>query len=149
MRVKSEFERASASAAPLDQVKQSVHSDLQYVSIQVEGSTYGGWYRLLPDGQMELLALANMHCERRTENTPVEQARGMLTDFIRGVRRKARGNDAAGGTLGALLYADPSKSRVPEQEWVGLIQSVAAGNVAALHELYVRAHRVVFTLLVR
>jgi DNA-directed RNA polymerase specialized sigma24 family protein len=129
--------------------KASVHSDLQYVSIQVDGSTYGGWYRVLPDGQMELLALANMHCERRTENTPVEQARGMLTDFIRGVRRKANAANGSTSTLGALLYADATKTRVSELEWVGLMQSIAAGDAAALHELYERAHRIVFTLLVR
>lgn len=134
-----------ASAEP----KASVHSDLQYVSIQLDGNTYGGWYRLLPDGQMELLALANMHCERRTENTPVEQARGMLTDFIRGVRRKSKSNDAGGSTLGALLYADPAKTRVAEKDWAGLIHSIAAADASALHELYERAHRVVFTLLVR
>jgi hypothetical protein len=45
---------------------------------------YGGWYRLLPDGRMELLALANMRRERRLEHTPHEQARGMLAEFIKG-----------------------------------------------------------------
>jgi len=133
-----------AGAASL-QPQTSVQSDLQYVSIQMDGSTYGGWYRVLPDGRMELLALANMHCERRSEDSPVEQAQGMLTDFIRGVRRKSDTRN----TLGALLYADPSKTRVSEQEWMELIQSVAAGNASALYELYERAHRVVFTLLVR
>lgn len=141
-KVEPAVEVGAASLQP----QTSVQSDLQYVSIQLDGSTYGGWYRVLPDGQMELLALANMHCERRSENSPVEQAQGMLTDFIRGVRRKS---NAAGNTLGALLYADASKARVAEQEWVGLIQSIAAGNGSALHELYERAHRVVFTLLVR
>jgi DNA-directed RNA polymerase specialized sigma24 family protein len=115
----------------------------------LDGGTYGGWYRLLPDGQMELLALANMHCERRTESTPVEQARGMLTDFIRGVRRKANARSGSTSTLGALLYADPAKTRVSEQDWVGLMQAIVAADAAALHELYERAHRVVFTLLVR
>jgi hypothetical protein len=41
-------------AAPLDRVKQSVHSDLQYVSLQMDGKTYGGWYRQLADGRLEL-----------------------------------------------------------------------------------------------
>jgi anti-sigma factor ChrR (cupin superfamily) len=157
---------ASAGAAPLEQVKQSVHSDLQYVSIQVDGTTYGGWYRLLPDGQMELLALANMHCERRFENTPVEQARGMLADFIRVARPKSKTNgslaadsssartgedrsDGASGTLGELLYANKSKTRVSEKNWLGLVQSIAAGDQHALRELYERTHRVVFTLILR
>jgi DNA-directed RNA polymerase specialized sigma24 family protein len=138
---------AVAGAAPLESVKASVHSDLQYVSIQVDGSTYGGWYRVLPDGQMELLALANMHCERRPENSPVEQARGMLSDFIRRAR-KPKINGVA-GTLGGLLYADTAKSRVSEQDWVGLIALVADGKPAALRELYEHVHRIVFTLLVR
>ena len=143
------FEAAVTAGTAPSEPKASVHSDLQYVSIQVDGSTYGGWYRVLPDGQMELLALANMHFERRTESTPVEQARGMLTDFIRGVRRKANAATASTSTLGSLLYADASKTRVSELEWVGLIQSIAAGDAAALHELYERANRIVFTLLVR
>jgi DNA-directed RNA polymerase specialized sigma24 family protein len=146
--VDKKLEPAAGAGTVQAEPKASVHSDLQYVSIQLDGNTYGGWYRLLPDGQMELLALANMHCERRTENTPVEQARGMLTDFIRGVRRKAD-SGRGGGTLGALLYADPAKTRVTEQDWVELMQSIAAADASALRELYERAHRVVFTLLMR
>ena len=147
-----EFDPASAGPAPLDQVQQSVHSDLQYVSIQVDGKTYGGWYRLLADGQMELLALANMHCERRPENTAIEQARGMLADFIRVARPKASDEDRrdpSTRTLGDLLYADKAKSRVCEQDWVGLIQSIAARDHAALRELCQRTHLVVFTLITR
>jgi DNA-directed RNA polymerase specialized sigma24 family protein len=151
--VNKEFDpAASAGPAPLDQVKESVHSDLQYVSIQVDGKTYGGWYRLLADGQMELLALANMHCERRSENTAIEQARGMLADFIRVARPKRADEDRQDPsirTLGDLLYADKAKSRILEQDWVGLVQSIAAGEQAALHELYHRTYRVVFTLIMR
>lgn len=55
----------------------------------------------------------------------------------------------ADGTLGAVLYTKPPAKLVPEQEWVGLVQSVAAGNQPALHALYERAHRVVFTLALR
>lgn len=74
------------------------HQDLQYVSLDIEGQTYGGWYRLLEDGRMELLALATMHSELRGERTPLEQAQGMLADFIRStaIRRKA---DLAAPTL--------------------------------------------------
>jgi RNA polymerase sigma-70 factor, ECF subfamily len=52
-------------------------------------------------------------------------------------------------TLGDLLYADPSKARVPEKEWVELVKCVAAGDQRALHALYGRTHRLVFTLIVR
>jgi RNA polymerase sigma-70 factor (ECF subfamily) len=57
--------------------------------------------------------------------------------------------DASSGTLGDLLYADKSKTPVSEKDWIGLVQSVAEGDQLALHALYERAHRVVFTLIVR
>jgi RNA polymerase sigma-70 factor (ECF subfamily) len=38
---------------------------------------------------------------------------------------------------------------VSEGEWVVLVQSVAAGDQGALHALYERAHRAVFTLIMR
>ena len=55
---------------------------------------------------------------------------------------------ATPGTLGEVLYAQP-KTVVPEAEWVALVQAVAAGNQDALFALYERAHRVVFTLIMR
>lgn len=53
------------------------------------------------------------------------------------------------GTLGEVLYAHASTTEVSEAEWVALVQSVAAGDQVALHALYERAHRVVFTLSLR
>jgi RNA polymerase sigma-70 factor, ECF subfamily len=53
------------------------------------------------------------------------------------------------GTLGAVLYASPSQALVSEAEWVALVRSVAAGDQAALHALYGRAHRAVFTFVMR
>jgi RNA polymerase sigma-70 factor (ECF subfamily) len=53
------------------------------------------------------------------------------------------------GTLGEVLYANPSKPPVSEAEWVVLVQSVAGGDQGALHALYERAHRIVFTLIMR
>lgn len=53
------------------------------------------------------------------------------------------------GTLGDVLYPDKGKSLVPEKEWVALVRSVAAGDQLALHALYERSHRAVFTLIVR
>ena len=52
-------------------------------------------------------------------------------------------------TLGELLYADTARAPVPEKDWVGLVQSIAAGDQRALHALYERTHRIVFTLIVR
>jgi RNA polymerase sigma-70 factor (ECF subfamily) len=54
----------------------------------------------------------------------------------------------APATLGNVLYAR-SKAPVLEQDWAALVQAIAAGNQLALHALYERAHRVVFTLVMR
>lgn len=51
-------------------------------------------------------------------------------------------------TLGDVLYAK-SQAPVPEQDWAALVQSIAAGDELALHALYERAHRIVFTLTMR
>jgi RNA polymerase sigma-70 factor, ECF subfamily len=55
----------------------------------------------------------------------------------------------AQGTLGEVLYRKHAGPLVSEQEWAGLVQSIAAGDQLALHALYERAHRLVFTLAVR
>ena len=51
--------------------------------------------------------------------------------------------------LGDVLYAGKAKPPVSEAEWVALVLSIAAGNQPALHALYERAHRPVFTLIMR
>jgi len=51
-------------------------------------------------------------------------------------------------TLGDVLYAGAT-APVPERDWAALIHSIAAGDELALHALYERAHRVVFTLIMR
>ena len=62
---------------------------------------------------------------------------------------KKRSHEDPHGTLGDLLYADKTKVRVPESEWVDLIRAIAAGDQAALRALYDRTHRIVFTLIMR
>ena len=57
--------------------------------------------------------------------------------------------DGSAGTLGDVLYPDKSKATVSEAEWFGLVQAIATGDQVALHALYDRAHRVVFTLTMR
>src|SRR5437762_3573448 len=59
-----------------------------------------------------------------------------------------KGTQKAAATLGDVLYAK-SKSKVPEQDWATLVQSIAAGDQLALHALYEMAHRIVFTLIMR
>jgi len=53
------------------------------------------------------------------------------------------------GTLGDVLYANPSQTLVSENDWVLLVRAVAAGDQPALHALYERAHRIVYTLTMR
>jgi RNA polymerase sigma-70 factor (ECF subfamily) len=52
------------------------------------------------------------------------------------------------GTLGDVLYAK-SAPPVSEQDWAKLVQAIAGGDQLALHALYERAHRLVFTLAMR
>ena len=52
-------------------------------------------------------------------------------------------------TLGELLYADKAQVPVDEKDWVRLVESIAKGDDRALHALYERTHRLVFTLIVR
>ena len=51
-------------------------------------------------------------------------------------------------TLEDVLYPNTA-ARNTEQEWVTLVESIAAGDQLALHALYQRSHRVVFTLIMR
>jgi RNA polymerase sigma-70 factor (ECF subfamily) len=57
--------------------------------------------------------------------------------------------EGAPATLGDVLYAGKPKSLESEKDWVVLVQSIAAGDQLALHALYERTHRLVFTLIVR
>ncbi len=68
----------------------------------------------------------------------VEAARDFVPDL-----------DRSPGTLGEVLYANASKALISEAEWVDLVRSVATGDQDALLALYERAHRVVFTLIMR
>ena len=52
-------------------------------------------------------------------------------------------------TLGDVLYPQKAKAVVPEREWVALVHSIATGDQLALHALYERTHRLVFTLTLR
>jgi RNA polymerase sigma-70 factor (ECF subfamily) len=52
-------------------------------------------------------------------------------------------------TLGDLLYTDRTTGLVPERDWVGLVRGIAEGDQRALHTLYERSHRLVFTLMLR
>lgn len=59
-----------------------------------------------------------------------------------------QGTETKPTTLGDVLYAG-SKAPVTERDWVALVEAVAGGDQAALHALYDRANRIVFTLALR
>jgi RNA polymerase sigma-70 factor (ECF subfamily) len=49
---------------------------------------------------------------------------------VSAIKPTERGScDCQVGTLGHLLYADKGRSPVSEQEWVGLLRAIAAGNI--------------------
>jgi RNA polymerase sigma-70 factor, ECF subfamily len=52
------------------------------------------------------------------------------------------------GTLGDVLYAK-GPAPVPERDWAKLVEAIADGDQVALHSLYDRANRIVFTLALR
>lgn len=63
--------------------------------------------------------------------------------------RRGRGEgEESSTTLGDLLYADGA-APVSEAEWVHIVRSIAARDPHALHALYQRTHRIVFTLIMR
>jgi RNA polymerase sigma-70 factor (ECF subfamily) len=66
-----------------------------------------------------------------------------------GSRRADESESGTAATLGDLLYADRSRTRVPEKDWVQLVAAIAAGDQLALRELYERTHAMVFTLTLR
>jgi RNA polymerase sigma-70 factor (ECF subfamily) len=56
--------------------------------------------------------------------------------------------DESVATLGSVLYAQ-GPAPVPERDWAGLVDAIADGDQVALHALYDRANRIVFTLALR
>lgn len=51
--------------------------------------------------------------------------------------------------MGDVLYGGSSRPLVAEADWVSLVRSVAAGSHPALHALFERSNRIVYTLAVR
>ena len=64
-------------------------------------------------------------------------------------RRSGTEGERSTATLGDVLYADQGTTPVSEKEWVRLVESIAVGDQSALHALYERTHRIVFTLIAR
>ena len=52
-------------------------------------------------------------------------------------------------TLGELLYANKTGAPISETGWGELVRAIGEGDQRALHSLYTRMHRIVFTLSMR
>jgi len=68
------------------------------------------------------------------------------------VQKHLGGDDVGAGapaTLGDVLYAGMSIAPASEEDWVRLVRGIAVGDQVALHALYERSHRLVFTLIMR
>src|ERR1043166_8786237 len=85
------------------------------------------------------LGAATRSCAREAERT-----RWQIVTRVRATRDRDTPD-----TLGDLLYADGSAQPVPEEDWLSLVRSIAAGDQEALRILYERSHRLVFTLAMR
>ena len=68
---------------------------------------------------------------------------------IAGLERTPETAAAAPGTLGAVLYANQPRAPEAERDWVALVRAVAKGDQVALHALFERTYRPVFTLIMR
>ena len=68
---------------------------------------------------------------------------------IAGLQRTPEPAAAVPGTLGSVLYASPRKGLENEGDWAALVRAVAKGDQAALHALFERTCRPVFTLIMR
>ena len=56
--------------------------------------------------------------------------------------------DSPPATLGEIVLVAPDRAPA-ESEWVALVRAIAAHDERALHALYHRTHRIVFTLIMR
>jgi DNA-directed RNA polymerase specialized sigma24 family protein len=59
------------------------------------------------------------------------------------------GHERPPATLSDVLYANKTKPRVSEQEWVELVRAIAGRDLHALDALYTRTRAIVFTLIMR
>src|SRR5712664_2145383 len=76
-------------------------------------------------------------------------SRRMIFVVDAATRRDREQPESETKTLGDLLYANKANCPVSEKDWVRLVQAITAGDQLALHSLYERTHRIVFTLIVR
>src|SRR2546421_599859 len=73
----------------------------------------------------------------RVSDAPLDASYGGVhISSVRAAGHKTEGQDgAAKTTLGDLLYTNAGKVYATEDDWVRLVQSIAAGDQVALHSL--------------
>jgi hypothetical protein len=77
-------DHASAPGQPESATTAScTQGDLEYVTQRVMGAVFGGWYRVLSDQRLELLALGCVWKAPRNGSSPERQARAMLAKLAR------------------------------------------------------------------
>jgi RNA polymerase sigma-70 factor (ECF subfamily) len=64
-------------------------------------------------------------------------------------RQPLERTDVPPATLGDVLYHGGTQAFEREADWAALVQAIAAGDQRALHALYERAHKSVYTLAMR
>ena len=69
-------------------------TELEYVTQYVAGTLFGGWYRVLHDGRLELSALGGIWYARRGASLPHRQARALLARLVR-MRQQVLGQSPA------------------------------------------------------
>src|SRR6185437_13192069 len=90
-----------------------------------------------------------MNAALRAASCPPFRVPAIMGAMSADPRPDTQGGAPPGRTLGDLLYSNPQKARVPEHEWVALLQGVAAGDQRALYAIYARTHPIVFTSILR
>lgn len=70
-------------AGRVSEAHELLESDLHYITQCVAGTLFGGWYRILRDGRIELLALGGIWREPARGSLPQRQARAMLARLVR------------------------------------------------------------------
>jgi hypothetical protein len=58
-------------------------SSLHHFTVEIEGTIYGGWYRMMPNDCLEVLAIGLMQVRPLDGRIPMELAEQSLAEFIR------------------------------------------------------------------
>jgi RNA polymerase sigma-70 factor, ECF subfamily len=91
--------------------------------------------------------VADQRTEAEPHAIPLSRRHRIRQNFIAVAQQPQQ--KSGPGTLGDVLYPNQSPTVVVEQDWEALVSRIASGDQAALHALYERSNRIVFTLIMR